>query len=44
MLVRTGGLERTESGFQKLLDEAGLRLVRVLPTSSHLSLIEATST
>ena len=44
MLVRTGGLERTEGEFRKLLDEAGLRLVRVLPTSSHLSLIEAAST
>lgn len=43
MLVRTGGIERTESGFRRLLGEAGLRLLRVLPTASHVSLVEAAS-
>jgi hypothetical protein len=31
MLVRTGGRERTESEFGALLDQAGLRLLRVVP-------------
>jgi hypothetical protein len=41
MLVRTGGRERTESEFQELLKAAGLQLARVVPTSTHLSLVEA---
>jgi hypothetical protein len=41
MLVRTGGRERTESEFARLLDEAGLRMLRIVPTRSHSSLVEA---
>lgn len=42
MLVLTsGGRERTEAEFQKLLAEAGFRLARVVPTDSTVSLIEA---
>jgi len=41
MLVRTGGRERTESEFARLLDEAGMRLLRIVPTRSHSSLVEA---
>lgn len=41
MLVRTGGRERTEAEFRTLLSAAGLRLLRLVSTASHLSLIEA---
>lgn len=41
MLVRTGGRERTSSEFTALLNQAGLRLQRIMPTASHVSLIEA---
>lgn len=41
MLVRTGGRERTEGEFDALLDVAGLRLLRVIPTETPVSLIEA---
>jgi pimeloyl-ACP methyl ester carboxylesterase len=42
MLVTLGGQERTEEEYKKLFDAAGLRLVQVIPTGSHLSLIVAT--
>ena len=42
MLVLTsGGRERTEAEFQKLLVEAGFHLARVIPTKSTVSIIEA---
>ncbi len=42
MMVVTGGQERTESEYRKLLDQSGFRWVRVIPTSTELSIIEAT--
>jgi SAM-dependent methyltransferase len=41
MLVVAGGRERTEAEYGSLLAEAGLRLARIVPTPSPLSLIEA---
>lgn len=41
MLVMTGGMERTESEYRKLLDSAGFVLDRVVPTSGETSVIEA---
>jgi hypothetical protein len=41
MLVRAGGRERRAAEFEALFAEAGLRLARILPTSSYLSVIEA---
>lgn len=42
MLVMTGGKERTASEYSQLLASAGLRLRRILPTESMMSIIEAT--
>ena len=41
MLVRTGGRERTGAEFRALLAVAGLQLARIVPTSTHFSLVEA---
>ncbi|MFM9845418.1 MAG: methyltransferase [Dongiaceae bacterium] len=41
MMVVAGGQERTESEHRAILAAAGLELVRVIPTQSPLSLIEA---
>ena len=41
MLIFVGGRERTERQFVTLLDRAGFRVTRVVPTISTLSLIEA---
>jgi hypothetical protein len=41
MLVVTGGRERTESEYGALLENAGLRLTRVIATRSALSLMDA---
>jgi len=41
MLVTTGGSERTENEYRKLLDASGFRLTRVIPTKSPMSIIEA---
>jgi hypothetical protein len=41
MMVTLGGRERTEPEFAELLDVAGLRLTRVVPTPSPLSIVEA---
>jgi hypothetical protein len=41
MLVMTGGRERTEAEYGALLDSAGLRLTRVIPTYTEMSVIEA---
>lgn len=45
MLAMTpGGRERTEGEFRALLSSAGLRLARVIPTPSPVSIVEAIST
>ncbi len=41
MLVMTGGRERTEAEYRALLDSAGLRLARVIPTHTEMSVVEA---
>lgn len=41
MLAMTGGLERSEAEYRQLLAQAGLRLGRVLPTSTPSSVLEA---
>jgi hypothetical protein len=41
MLVMTGGKERTEKEFAQLLDAAGFKLLRVIPTELPTSIIEA---
>jgi hypothetical protein len=43
MLVGPGGRERTEHEYGKLLEKAGFRLTRVVPTESAASIIEAES-
>ena len=40
MLVMNGGRERTRAEFQALFDAAGLRMTRVIPTLSPLSVVE----
>lgn len=40
MLVFLRGLERTEAGWHSLVDRAGLRIARLVPTPSHLHVIE----
>lgn len=42
MLVMTGGQERTEEEYRKLLDAAGFELQRVISTESGMSIIEST--
>jgi hypothetical protein len=41
MLVMTGGRERTEAEYRALLESAGLRLTRTIPTHTEMSVIEA---
>ena len=41
MLVVPGGQERTEAEYADLFAKAGLRLSRVVPTDSIVSLVEA---
>ena len=41
MMLFVGGRERTEQQFATLLEGAGLRLTRVIPTISTIALIEA---
>ena len=41
MMVFVGGRERTRRQFETLLDRAGFRLTRVVPTISTISLVEA---
>ncbi len=41
MLMVPGGRERTETEYAALLDKAGLRLTRVTPTASPVSIVEA---
>jgi hypothetical protein len=41
MLVRTGGRERTRAEYGRLLKSAGMKLLRLIPTQSEISIIEA---
>ena len=41
MLTIPGGEERTEAEYAPLLDKAGFRLTRVVPTASPVSIVEA---
>jgi alkyl hydroperoxide reductase subunit AhpC len=41
MLVGPGGQERTEQEYAKLLEKAGFRLSRIVPTESAVSVVEA---
>lgn len=41
MLVALGGRERTAAEFGDLLARAGFKLTRIVPTQSHLSIVEA---
>ena len=40
MLVMTGGRERTEDEYRRLLGASGFRLTRIDPTESPMSVIE----
>lgn len=42
MLVGPGGQERTEKEYATLLGKAGFRLTRIVPTTSPVSVVEAT--
>ncbi|MHB8588984.1 MAG: methyltransferase [Candidatus Dormibacteraceae bacterium] len=42
MMVVLGGRERTASEYRALLNGAGLRMTRVVPTDSDFAAIEAT--
>ncbi len=41
MLIGPGGQERTEAEYAALLSKAGMRLARVIPTASAVSIVEA---
>ncbi len=41
MLVSPGGVERTEAEYRDLLEQAGFKLRRVIPTKSPFSIVEA---
>jgi hypothetical protein len=41
MLTIPGGRERTEPEYRALLDKAGFRLTRIIPTESAVSIVEA---
>jgi hypothetical protein len=41
MLTVAGGEERNSSQYEALLNEAGFRMTRVVPTASPVSLVEA---
>jgi len=41
MLVIPGGLERTAEQYEKLLADAGLKLKRIVPTATEVSVLEA---
>ena len=41
MLVMTGGRERTEPEYRTLLESAGLKLTRIIPTQTEMSIVEA---
>jgi DNA-binding transcriptional ArsR family regulator len=41
LVMTSGGRQRTEAQFRAVLDQAGLRLSRIVPTTSSVSFIEA---
>ena len=41
MLTAAGGMERTRGQFEALLDRAGLKLQRIVPTASGFAILEA---
>ena len=41
MLVGPGGQERTQEEYRELLGKSGLRITRIVPTASAVSVIEA---
>jgi hypothetical protein len=41
MLLMPGGRERTEAEFRELLNRAGFKLTRIVPTKSMVAVIEA---
>ena len=41
MLMAPGGLERTPSEFEKLLNDSGFRMTRIIPTAGMMSIVEA---
>ena len=41
MLAIPGGEERTADEYRQLLDDAGFRMTRVVPTASDVSIVEA---
>ncbi len=41
MLISPGGMERTAAEYRELLEDAGFRLTRIVPTKSPFSVIEA---
>ncbi|MGH3428554.1 MAG: methyltransferase, partial [Mycobacteriales bacterium] len=41
LVLTTGGRQRTEAEFRALLDRAGFRLTRIVPSSGRSSLVEA---
>jgi SAM-dependent methyltransferase len=43
MMILTGGRERTRAEFAALLERAGLRLQKVLPTKAGVKILEATT-
>ena len=40
MLIMTGGCERTEKEYGMLMEAAGFRLTRIIPTESPMSVLE----
>jgi O-methyltransferase domain len=41
MMVATGGVERTEKEYRRLLESAGFELTRIVPTRSEFRILEA---
>ena len=41
MLIAPGGVERTASEFETLLENSGFRMARIIPTQSPVSIVEA---
>ncbi|MDQ6788157.1 MAG: acetylserotonin O-methyltransferase [Acidobacteriota bacterium] len=41
MLIASGGKERTEAEYRKLLESSGFNLTRIIPTRSPFSIVEA---
>ena len=41
MLVMTGGRERTENEYRRLLEASGFKLTSIIPTESPMSVIES---